>query len=72
MIKVFEITPALSNQHNSTIVLASDTWENALDAAESSLDNQFLDEKPWSEIEVTIKCKMMSEEEFEELDNGYD
>lgn len=70
-IEVFEITPAQSSHHDSTIVLAGESWASALEMAELVMENQF-DEKPWGEIKVSIKCRYMTQQQIDELDDGRD
>ena len=61
--KYYEITPSPNTSYDSLIIKAGKTWEACLNSAESSLDDQF-NEKPWTEIKVTIKCIELTDEEF--------
>lgn len=68
-IKVYEITPSGDSRFDSICVKAEDSWTSGLRQVEDTLEKQFLDEKEWEEISATIKCKYMTEEQFNNLEN---
>lgn len=67
--KYYKITPSGDTAFDSIIVLAGKTWAPALDQIEKSLENQFLEDRPWKNIKATIECIELTDEEFEELEN---
>lgn len=70
MIKAYKITPSPDCRFTDLYIKEDGkTWQEALFAAQSSLDSQFF-EKEWSEIEVTIKCVEITEEFWEECLNN--
>lgn len=68
--KCYKITPAHDSRIDSVFVRAGDGWKEALDMVEMSMDRQFADEVPWDEIKVTIECKMLIQEEWDELESN--
>lgn len=74
LIKCYEITPATHSHYDSTIVRADNSWKTALQIAEESLDNQFLNadvqDQSWPDIHVTIRCIYLSKDQIEEIEQG--
>lgn len=66
-IKCYEITPG-NSRFDSLIVKDTGSWQEALSFAEDSLESQFLDDKDWGEISVTIKCVYKTQQELDELE----
>lgn len=65
--KCYEITPG-NSRFDSLIVKDDGSWKTALSFAEDSLEGQFLDDKEWDEISVTIKCVYKTQKELDELE----
>lgn len=69
-LKAFKITPSGDSRFDDLYVLAEKSWRNALDQVEASLERQLLDEKPWEEIECTVKCVSLTREEWDEISSN--
>jgi hypothetical protein len=68
MVKCYEVTPG--GWFDTLIIKAdSNTWEEALRAVETALDGQYLDDKKWDEIQVSVRCVTLTEEEFAKLES---
>lgn len=67
-IKCYEISPAGDSRFDTFTIEAGDSWKDALYQAEQSLEQQFLDEKDWDEIQVTVKCVYRTQEQLDELE----
>jgi len=68
MVKVYEFSPACNSEYDTTVMrVKEDTWEEALDMAEAILDSQY-NEKKWHQIEVTIKCGYITEEDMQDIE----
>jgi len=66
--KVYKIEPAADDRVDSIYVKAGGSWSEAMSHAEDSLDRQFSDGIPWDEIKVTIKCGMMTQSQWNDLE----
>lgn len=69
-IKCYKITPSGDSRFDSLYVLAGDSWRAALDQVEASLEEQWNEQTPWTEIKVTVECVEVTPERWEELCNA--
>lgn len=67
-IRCYEITPSGDTRFDSIIVEAKDSWQSAVYQVEASLEAQFLDDKNWTDIEVSVKCVLKTKKQLEELE----
>ena len=65
--KCYEITPHPNTSYDSAIIVAGGSWAPALELVESALESQFLDDKEWPDITVTIRCVELSQDGLDEL-----
>jgi hypothetical protein len=67
-IKCFEISPSGDSRFDTLIIKSDDTWRNAIDFLEQSLESQFLNDTEWDEISCTVKCVYKTQSELDELE----
>jgi hypothetical protein len=71
-IKVAVVEPCHFAPYDSYFALVTDgTWRDVLDLVEEELDAQYSNNKadgkdPWDGVELTIKCKYMTQAELDE------
>jgi len=66
VIKCFELSDGNSE---AVIIKADDTWGPALEWVEDILESQFLKDKPWEDISVTVKCVYKTQQELDDLED---
>lgn len=67
-LKCYEITPAGDSRFDTIIVQAKEGWSEAVYHCEQSLESQFLNDKEWDEISVTVKCVYKTQQELDDLE----